>query len=129
MWAVMNGLESAKKNGEPATLKLGLYSHGNALHEDGVEEIVLISNLTTDLDTFSQDFFELTANGSQEFVGTVVDRAVDQLHWNQEGDFKALFVAGNETIHQGTIKAQTAAEKAVAQGIIVTLLKSEKKWA
>jgi len=119
IWAVMNSLEGAKKDGDPALLKLGLYSYGNGAHPDAQDEIVLISNLTTDLDIFSQKFFELQATGGSELAGTVIQNAMNNFNWNPDGDFKALFLAGNETIHQGEIKAQTAAEEALAQGIIV----------
>ncbi len=130
IWSLINSTEGVTKNGQVAELKIGLYSYGNGTHADAQNEIVLIANLTDDMDRFSTDFFDLQASGGSELAGTVVNLAVDNFNWSSssEDSFKSLYLAGNETIYQGEQSIDDAAANAVANGVILNTIYAFDKF-
>jgi len=50
-------------------------------------------------------------------------RAANELEWDDNPNtYKAIFIAGNETFHQGSIKAKDACKIAISKGIIVNTI-------
>lgn len=122
LWKLINALDYARKGGEVPIVKIGLYSYGNGKHVDAVDEIVKISDLTTNHDLLSADFFELKASGGREYAGQVIDQALTDLKWNENADFSSLYLAGNETLKQGKTSIEIAAEHAVSKGVILNTI-------
>jgi len=122
VWKLMNELDKARKDGEVPEVKIGLYSYGNGTHPDAVKEIVKISGLTTDHDTLSEEFFKLQASGGSELAGTVVIQALSDLQFTEDADFKAIYLAGNETLKQGDITIEDAAKEAVDKDVLLNTI-------
>ena len=83
LWEIVNTLALAKKAGNYAELEIALYQYGNSglLSRTGYIEKVL--PLTNDLDEISNQLFNLTTNGGDEYCGAVISAATKELTWNE----------------------------------------------
>ena len=119
LWNIVNTLTTLRFNGVAPKIEIALYEYGSYNRYDG-DYIRQITPLTTDLDLISQELFVLTAGGSEEFCGTVINRAVKELEWgSNESDMKLIYIAGNETFAQGKIPYKDAIGRAVGRNIYV----------
>lgn len=120
LWSIVNNFNGAKKDDEVAFVEVALYEYGNNALSAESYWIRQVLPFTRDLDEVSRQLFELRTNGGDEYCGAVIRRAVEQLDWDEEGDsFKAVFIAGNEPFHQGSIDPGSACREAMAKSIIV----------
>jgi hypothetical protein len=99
LWQVVSDLGTAR----PApVLRVGLLTYGSP-GNDATGHVVVQTDLTTDLDLVSERLFALGTTGGEEFVGRVVQSALDRLSWSRSDALKILFVAGNESADQDTV--------------------------
>ena len=65
----------------------------------------------------------LTTFGGDEYCGTVIQAALDQLRWSRSpADLKAVFIAGNEPFSQGPVDFRRVSARALAQGVLVNTI-------
>jgi hypothetical protein len=99
LWQVVSDLATAR----PApVLRVALLTFGSP-GNDAAGHVVVQTDLTTDLDLVSERLFALSTNGGEEYVGRVVQSALDRLAWTRSDAAKILFVAGNESADQDTV--------------------------
>ncbi|MBN1638693.1 MAG: VWA domain-containing protein, partial [Ignavibacteriales bacterium] len=123
LWKIVNELALSKKNGQSIELNVALYEYGN----DGLKlsdgYVRMVTNFTTDLDLISEKLFSLKTFGGDEYCGTVIDSAVNNLHWsNNNEDLKLIFIAGNEPFNQGSVDYKVSCKNAISKGIIVNTI-------
>ena len=122
LWNIVNTLTTLKYNGEAPDIEIALYEYGSYKRYDG-DYIRRITPLTADLDLISKELFALTTNGSEEYCGTVIQRAVNELEWgNSKADMKLIYIAGNEEFTQGNISYKTAIANAIKKDIFVNTI-------
>ncbi len=122
LWNIVNTLTTLKYNGEAPDIEIALYEYGSYKRHDG-DYIRRITPLTADLDLISKELFALTTNGSEEYCGTVIQRAVNELEWgNSKADMKLIYIAGNEEFTQGNISYKTAIANALKKDIFVNTI-------
>lgn len=122
LWNIVNTLTTLKYNGEAPDIEIALYEYGSYKRYDG-DYIRRITPLTADLDLISKELFTLTTNGSEEYCGTVIQRAVNELEWgNSKADMKLIYIAGNEEFTQGNISYKTAIANALKKDIFVNTI-------
>jgi hypothetical protein len=122
LWDVVNELGKMKPTPE---LRVGLLTFGTdkATASDGF--IVEQSDLTDELDSVYSKLMSLEIGGSEEYVGRVVDEALDRMSWSRAPDaLRVIFVAGNESADQGVESHdfRIATRAARDHGIIVNAL-------
>ncbi|MDJ0839817.1 MAG: vWA domain-containing protein [Acidobacteriota bacterium] len=123
LWHVVNELARTKKLGVTAHLEVALYEYGKSSIPAERGHLRRIVPLTTDLDKISEELFALTTNGGEEYCGLVIDHAVKDLDWSKSpGDYKAIFIAGNEAFNQGSTDFRAVCSNAIAQGIMVNTI-------
>ena len=123
LWSVVNRMSKAHKGNVATTVEVALYEYGKSSIPAGEGYLRMISPLTTDLDGISEKLFALTTNGGQEYAGMVIQNATEGLAWSaNRGDYKAIFIAGNEPFTQGPIGYQHAIATAVGRGIVVNTI-------
>jgi len=123
LWDIVNTFIDAKVDGKVPFVEVALYTHGQGAAGENNDYIRKIQTLTRDLDQVSTDLFSLTTSGSNEYCGTAIMRAANELEWDDNPNtYKAIFIAGNETFHQGSIKAKDACKIAISKGIIVNTI-------
>lgn len=119
LWSVVN--EIARLKPEPR-LRVALLTYGTPGR--GLPgDVVIQTDLTTDLDLVSEKLFALGTNGGTELVGRVVHYALEKLSWSHDAGLRTIFVAGNESADQD--KAQPflqVAARAHARGIYVNAI-------
>jgi hypothetical protein len=123
LWKVVNQLARARRGGYGARFEVALYEYGNnrLSARDGYVRQVL--PFTTDLDRVSEALFALTTNGGEEYCGTVIRTALDDLRWSPSArDLKVVFIAGNEPFSQGPVDFRAATRRAHERGIVVNTI-------
>lgn len=123
MWKTLNSLNGLEKDGEKAVVRLALFEYGSGAVTEEANFIQLLSPLTTDHGSLAAKLFATKAEGGTEYSGMAIDMANRNLKWSEDvADFKAIVVAGNETIHQGPVKPLLAAGDALTNDILVNTI-------
>jgi von Willebrand factor type A domain len=123
LWTIVNQFSAARRHGRPARLQVALYEYGNSRLPATRGYLRRVLPFTTDLDRVSEELFALTTNGGDEYCGTVMQAALDQLAWSSSpADLKVIFIAGNEPFTQGPIDFHRVCQRAARAGIIVNTI-------
>jgi len=116
LWKIVNQFATTRHEGQIPNLEVALYKYG----ESGPVRLV---PLTTDLDRVSEALFAIPVSGGTEKCGETIDAATKQLAWSESaGDYKAVFIAGNEPFTQGDVDYVEACKAAIGKGIIVNTI-------
>jgi hypothetical protein len=122
LWRIVNEFATARHNGVRPEVQVALYQYGTpSLGADNgyVRQLV---PLTTDLDKVSEELFKLKTDGGDEYCGTVIKAAIDQLQWSAGNGYRAIFIAGNEPFTQGQVNYRSACKEAISRGVIVNTI-------
>ena len=123
LWRVVNEFALVKKGARRPALEVALYEYGKPTLPAEQGYVRQILAFTGDLDRVSEELFALKTNGGEEYCGTVIRKAVDDLAWSAAtGDLKTIFIAGNEPFTQGPVDYRTACRAAAAKGITVNTI-------
>lgn len=123
LWKIVNELSRAKKKGMAPQLEVALYEYGKSSLPGGEGYLRQIVPLSTDLDRVSEELFNLSTNGGDEFCGRVIQAATTGLSWSPSTrDLRIIFIAGNEPFSQGGVNYVKACKNAIAKGIIVNTI-------
>ncbi len=124
LWKIVNELATAKSaDGERPDIEIALFEYGNDGLPASEGYIRMVTNLTTDLDEISEQLFNLTTNGGDEYCGQVIKKSIDKLDWsNSKADLKMIFIAGNEPFTQGRVAYSTACSLAKDNDIVVNTI-------
>jgi hypothetical protein len=122
LWNMVSILGKASCNNEKPELEIALYQYGESDDKDK-NFIKQVNGFTNDLDSLSENLFSLHTDGSEEFCGEVIQKAVRELTWDSlASQYKVIFIAGNESFLQGDIKYTAACSEAKKKGIIVNTI-------
>ncbi|MBL8754899.1 MAG: VWA domain-containing protein [Planctomycetes bacterium] len=118
LWSVVNELATLQPT---PTLRVALLTFGCDAHDAQKGWVKVETGFTTDLDTVSQKLFALATNGGNEYVGRVVQTALAELEWSQQGEgLQLLFVCGNESAQQDKeVDNAVVCKAAIGKGIVV----------
>ena len=123
LWSIVQEFAHARRGGRPPILRVALFEYGNTRLPATEGYIRQVVPLTDDLDRLSAELFRLRTQGGDEYCGQVIDEAITRLDWSRErGTYKAVFIAGNEPFTQGEVHYRSAAERALANGVIVNTI-------
>jgi hypothetical protein len=123
LWTVVNEFAAARKGGQSVVLEVALYEYGNTRLSPQQGYVRQVLPFTTDLDRLSEELFALTTSGGDEYCGTAIQAALDQLRWSTSpADLKAVFIAGNEPFSQGPVDFRRVSARAVSQGVLVNTI-------
>jgi hypothetical protein len=123
LWKVVNEFTRARRDGVAPQVEVALYHYGSPDLGQDTGYVKQLTPLTTDLDKVSEELFKLTTRGGQEYCGTVIKAAVEELKWSVvKGDYKVIFIAGNEPFTQGSVDYKEACKAAIARGIMVNTI-------
>lgn len=123
LWNIVNELSKAKSQGKIPDLEIALYQYGNDGLSSGKGFIQQEVPFTADLDMVSEKLFGLTTNGGSEFCGQVMHTSLSDLRWGDDhADYKAIFIAGNESFSQGDTKPERAFDLAKDKDVFVNTI-------
>jgi hypothetical protein len=104
-------------------VELALYEYGRTTNDMTKGYVKQLSPFTSDLDEVSKILFSLTTNGGDEYCGQVIYTSMDELKWDASaGNYKVIFIAGNEDFLQGDLHYTKACTKAKEKGVIVNTI-------
>lgn len=123
LWKLVNELSFAKCDNEKPELEIALYEYGNDRLSSTDGFIRQVSMFTNDLDLISEKLFSLKTNGGSEFCGQVISSASQQLEWKKDTtNLQLIFIAGNESFHQGMVNSTESCSYAKEKDIIVNTI-------
>lgn len=119
---VLTTLSDAKLNGKKTKVNVGIVIYGQLEHNG---EPMLLSPFSTQVRKIRARLEKVQCLGGNEVCGAAIDFAVRSFPWNRrERDdmLKVIFVAGNETMEQGSVDYRVAIAAATEQNIIVNTI-------
>jgi von Willebrand factor type A domain len=123
LWKLVNELALAKCGNEKPELEIALYEYGNDGLPASEGHVRQVLAFTGDLDQVSEKLFSLRTNGGNEFCGHVIYSATQQLNWeNNNTNLQLIFIAGNESFHQGYVSSKESCNTAKEKDIIVNTI-------
>ena len=104
-------------------IELALYEYGRTNNDKGRGYVKILSPFTNDLDEVSKILFSLKTDGGDEYCGQVIYTSIDELKWDSDpGNYKVIFIAGNEDFLQGDLHYTKACNRAREKGVIVNTI-------
>lgn len=123
LWNMVTVLGKAQCKGKAPKIEIALYEYGRSTNDEQKGYIKQLSSFTSDLDLLSATLFSLRTDGGDEYCGQVINTSVNELQWDMSaGNYKVIFIAGNEDFLQGKIKFTDACALAKQKDIIVNTI-------
>lgn len=123
LWNMVNTMGKATCNGAAPKIEIALYEYGRETNNAKEGFVKQLSGFSTDLDKLSNILFSLKTNGGDEYCGQVIYTSLNQLSWdNTPGNYKVIFIAGNEDFLQGNLNYKKACDLAKEKGVIVNTI-------
>ncbi len=124
LWNMVNTMGKAKCTGDAAPqIEIALYEYGRTDNDVKKGYVKQINSFITNLDSLSENLFNLTTNGGDEFCGQVIKSSINELQWDAAPEnYKVIFIAGNEDFLQGNVKYIDACNAAKQKGVIVNTI-------
>lgn len=124
LWNMVSTMGKAKCTGDAAPqIEIALYEYGRTSNDVKKGYVKQINSFITSLDSLSENLFNLTTMGGDEYCGQVIKSSIDELQWDAAPEnYKVIFIAGNEDFLQGNIKYIEACNAAKQKGVIVNTI-------
>jgi hypothetical protein len=123
LWEIVNEIAEVKPT---PRLRVGLFTYGSPnLSTPSRGWVVRQLDLTDDLDTVYSRMMAMSTNGGDEYVGWVLNDALQTMSWSTDSNaVKLIVVAGNESADQaaGYVNFRSVAETARGRGIIINAI-------
>jgi hypothetical protein len=123
LWNMVGTLGKAECNGQTPQIEIALYEYGRTTNNASKGYVKQINGFISDLDSLSQNLFELKTDGGDEYCGHVIYSSIRDLVWDTSStNYKVIFIAGNEDFLQGDVTWSTACSAAKSKGVIVNTI-------
>jgi len=123
LWSIVNQFIKADRDGVKPRVQVALYHYGSPSLGSENGYIKQLAPLTDDLDKIAEELFKLKTSGGSEYCGWAIRTSVNELQWSKKNnDYKAIFIAGNESFAQGPVDYNKTCKDAIENGIIVNTI-------
>ncbi|MEO6232950.1 MAG: vWA domain-containing protein [Ferruginibacter sp.] len=123
LWNMVSVMGKATCDNVAPEIEIALYEYGRSDNDVKVGYVKQLSGFTEDLDKLSQTLFNIKTNGGDEYCGQVMYTSLKNLNWNEDsGNYKVIFIAGNEDFLQGNLRYTMACTEAKKKGVIVNTI-------
>lgn len=123
LWNILNELNEYQIKGETPRILISLYEYGHGSYGASLNYMTQILPFTTDMDLVSDKLFQFRTNGSEEYCGQVIHNSIQELEWgHNEEDLRLIYLAGNESIHQGRVTISSACKEARERDIVINTI-------
>lgn len=122
LWTVVNSIMFDESLEGYPQIEIALMEYGNSRnYRDGYMRILV--PFTSNLDWIADELFSLRIGGNREYGPRAVDLALSRLEWTRSRrDLRLLYIAGNESFHQGYVDYRNVALQARNQDIVVNTI-------
>ena len=101
IWNVIDELAASSRKGQNSDLEIAVFQYGTESVSKSSGYIRRVLDFSGDLDEVSRALFALEVKGGVELCGETIRQACDDLNWNADAGYRAIFIAGNEAFDQG----------------------------
>lgn len=122
LWNILNTLARTEKDGEETAIEIALYEYGNPQKATQRNQINQLTPFTSDMDLVSEKLFALSTNGGEEYCGTIIKAALEELKWEDVDGMRMIYIAGNEPFTQGPVSYQTACNLASEKEVVINTI-------
>jgi hypothetical protein len=124
LWNMVSTMGKVKCTGDATPqIEIALYEYGRSSNDVKQGYVKQINSFITSLDSLSENLFNLTTNGGDEYCGHVIKSSINELKWDAAPEnYKVIFIAGNEDFLQGNVKYIEACNAAKQKGVIVNTI-------
>jgi hypothetical protein len=123
LWNMVSVMGKAKCDAGAPSFEIALYEYGRDTNDPTKGYVKQLNAFTTDLDSISRALFRLKTNGGSEYCGQVIYTSLGELKWDPTpGNYKVIFIAGNEDFLQGDVTYSVACDEAKKKGVIVNTI-------
>ena len=125
LWNMVNvmGRVRCGNDDKSPKVEIALYEYGRQTNDPERGYIKKLNGFISDLDSLSQNLFQLTTNGGDEYCSQVIYRSLQDLEWDKSSDgYRVIFICGNEEFRQGKVSFTTACAEAKKKGVIVNTI-------
>lgn len=124
LWNMVSTMGKAQcANNAAPQIEIALYEYGRSSNDSKQGYVKKINGFISSLDSLSQNLFNLTTNGGDEYCGHVIYSSLNELKWDAAPDnYKVIFIAGNEDFLQGDIIYTKACAEAKQKSVIVNTI-------
>ncbi len=124
LWNMVSTMGKAKCDGDVSPqIEIALYEYGRSSNDVKQGYVKQINSFITNLDSLSENLFNLTTNGGDEYCGHVIYSSINELKWDAGPEnYKVIFIAGNEDFLQGDVQYIKACNEAKQKGVIVNTI-------
>ena len=124
LWNMVNTMGKAKCDGDVLPqIEIALYEYGRSSNDAKQGYVKQVNSFITNLDSLSENLFNLTTNGGDEYCGHVIYSSINELKWDVAPEnYKVIFIAGNEDFLQGDVQYIKACNEAKQKGVIVNTI-------
>jgi hypothetical protein len=123
LWNMVNLLGRAGCEGVAPDVEIALYEYGRTNNDAKAGYVKQINGFITNLDSLSENLFNLKTSGGDEYCGHAIYTSVKELQWDaKKENYKVIFIAGNEDFLQGKIQFTEACGLAKEKGIIINTI-------
>ena len=123
LWNMVSVMGKVKCEEGAPQIEIALYEYGRPSNGATVGFVKQLSPFSSDLSFLSQELFKLKTDGGDEYCGQVIYSSLSELAWDTaSGNYKVIFIAGNEDFLQGNITYTEACKEAKKKGVIVNTI-------
>ena len=124
LWNMVSTMGKAKCDGDVLPqIEIALYEYGRSSNDAKQGYVKQVNSFITNLDSLSENLFNLTTNGGDEYCGHVIYSSINELKWDVAPEnYKVIFIAGNEDFLQGDVQYIKACNEAKLKGVIVNTI-------
>lgn len=123
LWDIVNEITDLIPN---AQLRVGLLTYGSPNYSTPAQGwIYRHSDLSTDLDSVYASMMSMSTNGGDEYVGWVLNDAVQTMSWSTDPNaLKLIYVSGNESADQAaaSFNFRQVGKEARRRGIVINAI-------
>ncbi len=129
IWNIVDELTLAERKGGKASIEIAVYQYGSSQVSKTTGFTKKIIDFTDDLDEVSRALFALSLAGGDEYCGEAIRQACDDLKWDPNAAYRAVFIAGNESFEQGQTTFGSTLGRLSSKNIVVNTIYCKWKKA
>lgn len=122
IWSLLDYVGEFELKKQHPDVEIAVITVGDFVEDGKQVQNKLVSDFTRDFAQLADLMFELQTGGGNEFFGQAIDRAVNELNWQESSVFKTIMVAGNESFAQGPTSYKKACASALKNGVLVNTI-------
>lgn len=121
IWKTATYIQSFEKDKKTTQVAIATIAYGGLENEEQYYT-TLINDFDTNIDNIITGLLSLEIAGGLEYCNAAIQRAVQELSWDENASFKTIIIAGNEPFSQGPISFEHIAPLLQQKNILLNTI-------